>query len=80
MCPNCNYVFEIDGHVSSHDLKTLRDIFTKNGFTIKYLSNFNLKYLMSKGNIFKKIGKLIFYSIFRHKRISQNEFIVKLNT
>ena len=76
MCPRCNYIFEIDGHLSNHDLHSLRKVFLNNGFEIIHLDNFNFKYQLSYGGILKKIYRLIFYGILKQKRNSQIEFIV----
>ncbi len=61
MCPNCEHVFEIDGHLSSHDLESMNDIFVKNGFQVIYLNNFNLKYYLSNSNFFWKVLKFLYH-------------------
>jgi len=79
MCPNCNHVFEIDGHVSSHDLKSLKEIFLVNGFEILYLDNFNFKYALKYGSLVKKLYRIIFYYLLKHRSKYQIEFIVKVS-
>ena len=78
MCPKCNHVFEIDGHVSSHDIDSLRKVFLDNGFKIIHLDNFNLKYALSHGHILKRILRYIFYHLLRQRTNSQIEFIVQV--
>ena len=77
MCPNCEHVFEIDGHISSHDLESITDIFVKNGFQVIYLNNFNLKYYLSASNFIMKFLKFLYYKL--KKPTSQIEYIVKPN-
>ncbi len=77
MCPHCNEVFEIDGHVSIHDKESLKRLFDQNGFEIIHLDNLNLKYLLTHGSIIKKIYRFIFYGLLNKKSNSQLEYIVK---
>jgi len=78
MCPNCNHVFEIDGHVSIHNIESLKNVFEKNNFEIIHLSNFNLKYMLKKEKrIIKKVFKYILYSLLGEPKNSQLEYIVK---
>ena len=79
MCPNCNHVFEIDGHVSSHNVQSLRKVFGDNGFDIIYLNNFNYKYAIKKQrNLTRKILIYIYHGLFgKHLNNGQIEYIVK---
>lgn len=77
MCPSCNHVFEIDGHVSSHDLGTLRKIFESNGFQVIHLDNYNLSYLLRRSNIPKKVFLFLKYWLARRRSGYQIEFIVR---
>lgn len=77
MCPKCNYVFEIDGHVSSHDISSLEKVFKENRFGIIYLNDFNMQYCMKDGSSLQKLHRLILYKLFNRKFFSQLEFIVK---
>ena len=81
ICPNCNNHFEIDGHVSRHDLKTLKTIFVENGFKIIHLENFNLNYSLKNVGIIKKIYRYLYYGVFRvdPKSSSQIEYMVTIN-
>lgn len=76
MCPKCNHIFEIDGHVSSHDKDSLRKVFLNNNFKIIHLDNFNLKYALSHGPVLKRLYRLIFYHLLKRPTKSQLEFIV----
>lgn len=76
MCPKCSHVFEIDGHVSSHDVSTLKKLFDENGFKTDYINDFNIHYCLNDGNSLQKIHRLILYKVFNRKYFSQLEFIV----
>lgn len=78
MCPNCQHIFEIDGHVSRHDLDSLRKVFLDNGFEIIHLGNFNLRYALSKESILKALYKLVNYHLFKQPSKNQIEYIVKV--
>jgi len=76
MCPKCGEIFEIDGHLSKHNLVTIKDLFITNGFKIIYLNNFNLYYYLAKEkNLIKKILKIIYF--FLKKPTFQIEFIIQ---
>jgi cyclopropane fatty-acyl-phospholipid synthase-like methyltransferase len=77
MCPNCNHVFEIDGHVSTHNIKSLKKLFEENDFEIIHLDNFNLKYALSYGNTPKKLYRFIYYGLFGKQSFGQLEYIVR---
>lgn len=77
ICPSCECLFEIDGHVSSHDLKSLRKIFEDNGFKIIWIDNYNLKYVMKQENIFKKCYRLLSYYFLKNHSANQIEYIIK---
>jgi cyclopropane fatty-acyl-phospholipid synthase-like methyltransferase len=74
MCPNCNTVFEIDGHVSSHDENSLKQIFEKNGFKTLFIDHFNLRYALKKGSFIKRLFKFAYY-LLKYRPVSQIEFI-----
>lgn len=77
MCPECGNVFEIDGHISSHDILSLKKIFINNGFDIIHLDNFNLKYAMSHGSTLKKLYRFFVYQVSGQRANNQIEFIVQ---
>ena len=77
MCPKCNNVFEIDGHVSSHDLDSLRKVFVDNGFEIGYLNNFNRNYYLHTQGFIKYLYKRYQSAVTNKPLIDQIEFIVK---
>jgi cyclopropane fatty-acyl-phospholipid synthase-like methyltransferase len=76
MCPDCNHVFEIDGHVSSHDIKSLENVFEDNGYKILYIDNFNLKYAMKNKNFLKRFYDFFFYYLLKNRSNNQIEYIV----
>jgi SAM-dependent methyltransferase len=77
MCPHCNKTFELDGHLSSHDLESLNMLFINNGFRVIYLGNFNLRFtLRHTKDPFKLLYKLIKYGILKYDSLNQLEFIV----
>lgn len=80
MCPNCNHVFEVDGHVSSHTISSLTELFEKNEFEIIHLSNFNLKYALKKSSIAKRLYRFIMYGLLKIKTSGQLEYVVKPQT
>jgi len=75
ICPNCGEIFEIDGHLSKHDLDSIRNLFLKHGFKIVYLNNFNLEFYLKDEKFFNKLLKLIYYIL--KKPTSQIEYIVQ---
>ncbi len=77
MCPECNHVFEYDGHVSSHSIKSLSDVFLKNNFKIIYINNFNIYYTLKNEKFLKKIYKGLNYFLLNKRPIHQLEFIVR---
>ena len=77
MCPHCNHVFEIDGHISIHDIDSLKKVFEENNFEVLHLDNFNLKYSLKQGNVLKTLYMLFNYYLLRKHSSSQLEFIVK---
>jgi cyclopropane fatty-acyl-phospholipid synthase-like methyltransferase len=76
MCPNCSHVFETDGHISSHDINSLKKVFEANDFKILHISSFNLKYYLSKERGLNKLLKLIYYFLRRKSLYQQIEYIV----
>ncbi|MBN3035053.1 MAG: class I SAM-dependent methyltransferase [Bacteroidales bacterium] len=81
MCPKCNHVFEIDGHVSSHDIQSLTRLFRDHGFDIIYIGNYNIHYSAKQGSIIRRAFKLLYFFLFIYllkKPIkNQIEYIVK---
>jgi predicted SAM-dependent methyltransferase len=76
ICPHCGQPFEIDGHVSIHNLETLRKVFDDNGFNILHLNNFNLRYSIKQSSFIKKMYIYFSYYFLRNYRKSQIEYIV----
>jgi ubiquinone/menaquinone biosynthesis C-methylase UbiE len=77
MCPDCMRVFEIDGHVSSHDINSLKKVFNENGFEIIHLDNFNLKFVLKYGGFLKNVYIFTLHYILNKHSNSQLEYIVK---
>ena len=77
MCPNCDNVFEIDGHVSQHDVDSLSKVFRDNGFEIIHLEKYNIHYANKKGKIEKAAYKFLYNNLFRRNSNSQLEYIVR---
>jgi cyclopropane fatty-acyl-phospholipid synthase-like methyltransferase len=77
MCPVCEHVFEIDGHISSHNINTIRKVFSDNGFQIIHLDNFNLSYAISYGPLLKRAYRFFVYYLLKHRANTQIEFIVQ---
>ena len=77
MCPHCNKIFELDGHISIHDLDSIRKEFLDNGFKIAHLSNFNIRHSIKTDGLLKYSYKKL-RSILNNEPISgQIEFIVQ---
>ena len=78
MCPNCNNVFEIDGHISTHNKESLEKLFLVNNFKILYLNDFNI-YHYKKYKGFNRFIYRMFLSKVLKRNISgsQLEYIVK---
>ena len=77
MCPHCNKIFELDGHISSHDLDSIKKEFIDNGFKIIHLSNFNKRYTQKTEGFLKYSYKKI-RSILKNEPLTgQIEFIVQ---
>jgi len=79
ICPRCNHLFEIDGHLSSHNIQSLTDLFGSHEWEIVYLSNFNPYYYRKQKGLLKFLYRYTRHVILRHKANSQLEFIVKPN-
>ncbi|MDZ4712333.1 MAG: class I SAM-dependent methyltransferase [bacterium] len=77
MCPHCEEVFEIDGHVSSHDIDSLTRVFEKNGFEVLYINDFNMNYALKTGSTLQKIHRILLYKLFKRKFFTQIEYIVR---
>ena len=79
MCPECEHVFEYDGHVSSHDIKSLSSVFKENNYQIIYISNFNIRYTYQNENFIKKIYKILNFYLRNKPPVHQLEYIVTPN-
>lgn len=77
MCPHCSEVFEIDGHVSSHDIESLKKVFDEQGFETIYLNDFNINYTLTEGSFLQKIHRITLYKLFGRKFFTQLEYITK---
>jgi cyclopropane fatty-acyl-phospholipid synthase-like methyltransferase len=77
MCHKCGNVFEMDGHVSSHDENSLRKVLEENGFEVLYLNNFNIHYALNEGNILQKIHRVLLYKFFGRRFFTQLEYVAK---
>jgi cyclopropane fatty-acyl-phospholipid synthase-like methyltransferase len=77
MCPNCNHIFEIDGHIAIHSKETLKEIFERNGFEIIYLNSINFKYLLKTAKKMKLLYYFINNGLFKKEGKFQLEFIVR---
>jgi cyclopropane fatty-acyl-phospholipid synthase-like methyltransferase len=77
MCPHCNSTFEIDGHISSHDLESIRKEFLNNGFKIIHLSKFNKHYYLKTEGYLKYVYKILRSNFKNEELYNQIEFIVQ---
>ena len=77
MCLKCDHVFEIDGHISSHDIELLTKLFTANGFEIFHLDNFNLWHAVSNVFILREVYRYFYYYLLKNRTNDQLEYIVK---
>lgn len=77
VCPKCNHLFEIDGHLTKHDIKSLTDLFISHNWEIIYLDNFNPYYYLNKKDLLKFLYRFIRHVMLKQKAASQLEFIVK---
>jgi cyclopropane fatty-acyl-phospholipid synthase-like methyltransferase len=77
MCPHCNKTFEMDGHISCHDLESIRIEFLNNGFKIIHLSDFNKRYSLKTEGFLKYSYKKIRSVIKNQQLHGQIEFIVQ---
>lgn len=77
MCPHCNEVFEIDGHLSRHTIDSLKNVFNENNFEIIHLSDFNLHYYFKQKGLMKFLYRYVMHTILKKKSNMQLEFIVK---
>lgn len=77
ICPRCNHIFEIDGHLSTFDKNKLKELFENYNFKIVHLSDFNYKYYLKSKGISKTLYRILFHKIFHRKSNNQLEFIVQ---
>lgn len=78
ICPHCSEKFELDGHLTSHDLSTIRTEFERNGMEIVFLSNFNRRYYLKAHGLLKYIYNKIKYYKNPDDFHGQIEFIVRI--
>ena len=77
MCPSCNNVFEIDGHLSRHTIGSLIKLFEKNNFQIIHLNDFNTKYFLRYRGLVRTLYYLLRNRVLKTRLNHQLEFIVK---
>jgi ubiquinone/menaquinone biosynthesis C-methylase UbiE len=81
MCPKCGHKFEVDGHLTTHSVSSLKKLFDLHGFKPVYVDNFNVKYHLIKklpGNIPGFLWIFVKYVIMgRRNKIDQIEFIAQ---
>jgi SAM-dependent methyltransferase len=77
MCPHCNKTFELDGHISIHDLDSIRKEFLDNGFKIIHLSDFNKRHTLKTDGLLKYTYKKLRSRIKNEPLHGQIEFIVQ---
>lgn len=77
MCPKCNEVFEIDGHLSRHTKASLEKLFGENNFEIMHLNDFNIIYYIKNKGLIKTLYHLLRKKLLSKKINYQLEFIVK---
>jgi cyclopropane fatty-acyl-phospholipid synthase-like methyltransferase len=77
MCPHCYKTFEIDGHISRHDLESIRREFINNGFKIIHLSKFNKRYYLKTEGYLKYVYKILRSNFKNEELYNQIEFIVQ---
>lgn len=77
MCPHCKKTFELDGHISKHDLDSIKKEFLENGFKIIHLSNFNKQYTLKADGFLKYSYKRLRSILKNEPLLGQIEFIVQ---
>jgi len=77
MCPNCNNVFELDGHLSRHTIGSLKNLFENNKFQIIHLDDFNTQYFLRYRGLIRTIYYLLRNQVLKKRLDHQLEFIVK---
>jgi cyclopropane fatty-acyl-phospholipid synthase-like methyltransferase len=80
MCPKCEHVFEIDGHLSRHNRESLSELFRKHNFQIIYLNNFNIHYYRERKGFMKFLYRYFANVILKQiSNSGQLEYIVEPN-
>ena len=79
MCPKCNNVFELDGHLSRHTTDSLKKLFGINDLQIIHLDDFNTSYFLKHKGLIKTSYYLLRRHLLKKKLMHQLEFIVKPN-
>lgn len=77
MCPNCDHVFEIDGHLSSHTVKSLEKLFADQDFEVLYLSDFNPQHLKQRRGTLAMLYLASTRFFFNKYNKGQLEYIVR---
>jgi SAM-dependent methyltransferase len=77
ICPHCNKTFELDGHISIHDLDSIKKEFINNGFKIIHLSNYNERHNFKTDGLLKYTYKKLRSIIKNEPLIGQIEYIVR---
>ncbi len=77
MCPSCNNVFEIDGHLSRHTTMSLKKLFEINNFQIIHLDDFNTQYFLRYRGLIRTLYYLLRNRVLKTRLNHQLEFIVK---
>jgi cyclopropane fatty-acyl-phospholipid synthase-like methyltransferase len=79
MCPHCNQTFELDGHLSVHDLDSISKVFLNNGFKIIHLSDFNKRYSLKSEGMLKFCYKKVRSILKKEPLHGQIEYVVQID-
>lgn len=77
MCPNCHHLFEIDGHLSKHNIQSLTNLFVAHEWEIIYLANFNPYYYWQHKGHLKFLYRFIRHILLKQQSYNQLEFIIR---
>ena len=77
MCPNCNNVFELDGHLSRHTKESIKKLFEMNNFQVIHLDDFNIRYFLKFKGLIRTLYYLLRNQVFKKRLVHQLEFIVR---
>jgi len=73
ICPNCGFVFEIDGHKQIFDDRKISELLSQNGFEVQLARHFNPEHFYWGESFFFKL----LHKIYEKKLSTQLEFIAK---